>query len=123
LKLMKVGFLKNGILQGTFPIVTIEFLASYLMYGAYPFQVQFEMGIEVVRSRGFELVGDYSLEEKAAGSVERVEVDFKAFMRTCESMKGDAETLTIYSDVDSRVLFLIESGEQGVVKIFFCTFK
>jgi len=120
---MKAGFLKNGILQGTFPIVTIVFLASYLLYGAYPFQMQFEKGIEVVRSRGFELVGDYSLEEKAAGSVELVEVDFKAFMRTCESMKGDAETLTIYSDVDSRVLFLIESGEQGVVKIFFCTFK
>lgn len=120
---MKTGFLKKGILQGTFPIVTIVFLASYLLYGAYPFQVQFEMGIEVVRSRGFELVGDYTLEEKAAGSVELVEVDFKAFMRTCESMKGDAETLTIYSDVDSRALFLIESWEQGTAKIFFCTFK
>lgn len=83
----------------------------------------FEKGIEVVRSRGFELVGDYSLEEKAAGSVELVEVDFKAFMRTCESMKGDAETMTIYSDVDSRVLFLIESGEQVAAKIFFCKFK
>jgi len=55
--------------------------------------------------------------------VELVEVDFKALMRTCESMKGDAETLTIYSDVDSRVLFLIEFGEQGVFRIFFCTFK
>ena len=123
MKLMKADFLKNDILQGAFPIVTIVFLASYLMYEAYPFQMQFEKGIEVVRSRGFELVGDYSLEEKAAGSVELVEVDLKAFMRTCESMKGDAETLTIYSDVDSRVLFLVESGEQGVVKIFFCTFK
>ena len=123
MKLMKADFLKNGILQGAFPIVTIVFLASYLLYGAYPFQIQFEKGIEVVRSRGFELVGDYSLEEKAVGSVELVEVDLKAFMRTCESMKGDAETLTIYSDVDSRVLFLVESGEQGVVKIFFCTFK
>ena len=120
---MKADFLKNDILQGAFPIVTIVFLASYLMYEAYPFQMQLEKGIEVVRSRGFELVGDYSLEEKAAGSVERVEVDFKALMRICESMKGDAETLTIYSDADSRVLFLIESGEQGVVKIFFCTFK
>jgi hypothetical protein len=120
---MKAGFLKNGILQGAFPIVTIVFLASYLLYGVYPFQMQFEKGIEVVRSRGFELVGDYSLEEKAAGSVEVVEVDFKAFLRTCEGTKGDAETLTIHSDVDSRVLFLVESGEQGAVMIFFCTFK
>ena len=123
MKLMKVGFLKNGILQGAFPIVTIALLASYLLYGAYPFRMQFEKAIEVVRSRGFELVGDYCFEEKATGSVELVEVGFKAFMRTCESIQGDVETLTIYSDVDSRVLFLFESGEKGTAKIIFCTFK
>lgn len=92
---MKVGFLQNGILQEVFPVVTLVFIASDLMDRAYPFHKQFEKGIEVVRRRGFELVGDYSLEERAAGNVNLVEVDFKAFMRTCEGMNGNAETRTI----------------------------
>ena len=83
---MKVGFLQNGILQEVFPVVTLVFLASYLIYGAYPFYNQFEKGLEVVRRRGFELVGDYILEERATGNVNLVEVNIRAFMRTCEGM-------------------------------------
>ena len=120
---MKVGFIKNSIIQGAFPIVAIVFLASILLFGAYPFQMSFEKGIEIVRSMGYELVGDHSLEEKASGGVELIETDFKGFMDACKAVKGEDGALTVYSDVDNRVLFLLEANDPDGIKIYFCQFR
>jgi hypothetical protein len=120
---MKVGFLKNSIIQGDFPIAAIVFLASLLLFGAYPFQMPFEKGIEIVRSRGYELVGDHSLEEKASRSVELIETDFREFMDACKAMEGNDGALTVYSDVDKRILLLLETNDQNGVKIYFCQFR
>lgn len=83
------------------------FLASLLLFGAYPFQMPFEKGVEIVRRRGYELVGDNSLEEKASGSVELIETDFKEFIDACKAIKGIKGALTVYSDIDNRILFLL----------------
>lgn len=99
------------------------FLASILLFGAYPFQMPFEKGIEIVRSRGYDLVGDHSLEEKASGGAELIETDFKEFMDACKAMKGNDGALTVYSDVDNRILFLLEANDPNGIKIYFCYFR
>jgi len=106
-----------------FPYVTAVFAISLLLFGTYLVQVPFEKGIEIVRSRGYQLVGDHSLGEFTMEGVEAVETEFRAFMRICEREKGDGETLTVYSDVDARSLFLFDPGESGRVKIYFCRFS
>jgi hypothetical protein len=123
LKLMKVGFLKNSIVQGAFPIAAIVFLASILLFGAYTFQMPFEKGIEIVRSMGYELVGDHCLEEKASGGAELIETDCREFMDTCKAVKGNDGSLTVYSDVDNRILFLLETNGPDGIKIYFCQFR
>ena len=52
-----------------------------------------------------------------------VETEFRAFMRTCERVKEDGEILTVFSDVEARSLFLFDSGEPGIIKIYFCRFS
>jgi hypothetical protein len=119
---MKTGFVKNGLLQGAFPYVTAVFAISLLLFGTYLVQVPFEKGIEIVRSRGYKLVGDHSLGEFTIEGVEAVETEFREFMRICERVKGDGEILTVYSDVDARSIFLFDPVEPGRIKIYFCRF-
>jgi hypothetical protein len=76
-----------------------------------------------VRSRGYKLVGDHILDEFAVEGVELVETEFREFMRICERMKEDGGTLTVYSDIDARSLFLFDSGDSGIIKIDFCRFS
>ena len=123
MKLMKLAFVKSGLLQGAFPYVTAVFAISLLLFGTYLTQVTFEKGIEIVRSRGYPLVGDHSLDEFAVEGVELVETEFRAFMRICERVKEDGEILTVFSDVEARSLFLLDSGELGIIKIYFCRFS
>ena len=123
MKLMKLAFVKSGLLQGAFPYVTAVFAISLLLFGTYLTQVPFEKGIEIVRSRGYQLVGDHSLDEFAVEGVELVETEFRAFMRTCELVKEDGEILTVFSGVEARSLFLLDSGEPGIIKIYFCRFS
>lgn len=123
MKLMKLAFVKSGLLQGAFPYVTAVVAVSLLLFGTYLSQVPFEKGIEIVRSRGYPLVGDNSLDEFAVEGVELVETEFRAFMRTCERVKEDGEILTVFSDFEARSLFLFDSGEPGIIKIYFCRFS
>ena len=123
MKLMKLAFVKSGLLQGAFPYVTAVFAVPLLLFGTYLTQVPFEKGIEIVRSRGYQLVGDHSLDEFAVEGVELVETEFRAFMRSCERVKEDGEILTVFSDFEARSLFLFDSGEPGIIKIYFCRFS
>lgn len=120
---MKIGFVKSGLLQGAFPYVTAVFAISLLLFGTYLTQVPFEKGVEIVRSRGYKLVGDHILDEFAVEGVELVETEFREFMRICERVKEDGGTLTVYSDIDARSLFLFDSGDSGIIKIYFCRFS
>jgi hypothetical protein len=119
---MKTGFVKSGLLQGAFPYVTAVFAISLLLFGTYLVQVPYK-GIEAVRSRGYQLVGDHSLGEFTIEGAEAVETEFRAFMRICERVKGDREALIVYSDIDARYLFLFDPGESGSIKIYFCRFS
>ncbi len=90
------------------------------MFGTYLIQVPFEKGIEIVRSRGYQLVGDHSLDEFTMEGVELVETEFRAFMRICGQVREDGEPFIVYSDVEARSLFLFDPGESGSIKIYFC---
>ena len=117
---MKTSFVKSGLLQGAFPYVTVAFAISLLLFGTNFVQVPFEKGIEIVRSRGYQLIGDHSINEFTLEGAEAVETEFRAFMRICERVRGDGDPLTVYSDVDARMLFLVESGALGSIKIYYC---
>ena len=65
------------------------FLATLLLCVVYPLQIPFDKGIEIVRTRDYELVGDQSLEEKVSGSEKLIETDFREFMDACKAMKGN----------------------------------
>jgi hypothetical protein len=120
---MKTGFVKSGLLQGAFPYVTAVFAISLLLFGSYLVQILYEKGIEIVRSRGYQLEGDHSLGEFTIEGAEAVETEFRTFMQICERVKRDGEILTVYSDVDARSLFLFDPGESGSIKIYFCRFS
>ena len=123
MKLMKVGFLKDGMIQTMFPYLTIAAFVSLMLLGTNSFQIQFEKGIEIVRSRGYMLVGDFSLSQFTGEGVELVEAHFTEFIGICEAMDTDAESLTVYSDLDSKILFLIQEEENDGIRIFYCRFN
>ena len=69
------------------------------------------------------LVGDFSLSQFTGEGVELVEAHFTEFIGICEAIDTDAESLTVYSDLDSKMLFLIQEEENDGIRIFYCRFN
>ena len=82
--------------------------------------MEFEKGIEVVRSRGYLLDGDSKWPECEDGGFNAIE---KGFLIECERIRTDNEGIAIHTDSDARVMFVFSLTEgSGEPIVFFCRF-
>jgi hypothetical protein len=108
-------------LKSSYPYITYALLFSLLLFEAYPVSVPFESGIEIVKSRGYELNGDVSLTQ-AEVNLKVSEWPMKEFLRLCEGMRSEDGVVRVFSDMDARVLFLVSSdSEEG--QLIVCRFR
>ncbi len=74
----------NTRLKASYPYITFALLFSLLLFEAYPVSVPFERGIEIVKSRGYELNGDFSLTQIEA-NIKVSQRPMKEFLRLCDA--------------------------------------
>ena len=108
-------------LKSSYPHITFALLFSVLIFEAYPVPVPFERGIEIVRSRGYELMGVYGLSQVEA-NLEVSEMHMKGFLLLCEALRSEDETVQVFSDMDAKVLFLV-SPDSGEGQLIICRFR
>lgn len=103
-------------LKSSYPYITFALLFSLLLFEAYPVPAPFERGIEIVKSRGYELNGEVSLTQ-AEANLKVSERPMKEFLRLCEGMRSEDGAAWVFSDMDARVLFLvsIDSEEEQLI--------
>jgi hypothetical protein len=108
-------------LKSSYPHITFALLFSMLLFEAYPVPVPFERGIEIVRSRGYELMGVYGLSQVEA-NLEVSEMHMRGFLLLCEALRSEGETVRVFSDMDAKVLFLVSrDSEEG--QLIICRFR
>ncbi|UCH57172.1 MAG: hypothetical protein JSV18_07525 [Candidatus Bathyarchaeota archaeon] len=120
---MKVPSKKSSIKE-TFPYLTCLLLLSFLVYEVYPTRALFEIGIETVRSRDYILDGDSTLLEHMSSGFKAHEQSLREFIRLCERIREEDGVITVFSDVDEKILFIVqkeESGDGG--SIYYCRFR
>jgi len=111
----------NARLKASYPYITFALLFSLLLFEAYPVSVPFERGIEIVKSRGYELNGDVSLTQTEA-NIKGSQRTMKDFLRLCEAMRSEEGVVRVFSDMDARVLFLVSlDSEEG--QLIVCRFR
>ncbi len=107
--------------KSSYPYITFALLFSLLLFEAYPVQVPFERGIEIVKSRGYELMGDASL-ARAEANLRVSEKSMTEFLRLSEATRSEDGVVLVFSDMDARVLFLVShDSEKG--QLIVCRFK
>ena len=74
----------NARLKASYHYITFALLFSLLLLEAYPVSVPFERGIEIVKSRGYELNGDVSLTQTEA-NIKVSQRTMKEFLRLCDA--------------------------------------
>ncbi|MEE8354927.1 MAG: hypothetical protein V3S09_03790 [Candidatus Bathyarchaeia archaeon] len=84
-------------------------------------QVPFERGIEIVMSRGYELMGDVSLAQ-AGENLQVSEKPMKAFLLLSEATRAEDGVVRVFSDMDARVLFLFSPDSEGG-QLIVCRFR
>jgi hypothetical protein len=111
----------NTRLKASYPYITFALIFSLLLFEAYPVPVLFERGIEIVKSRGYELNGDVSLTRTEA-NIKVSGRPMKEFLRLCEAMRSEEGVVRVFSDMDARVLFLVSpDSEEG--QLIVCRFR
>ena len=107
-------------LKSSYHYITFALLFSLVLFEAYPVPVPFERGIEIVKSRGYELKGDVSLTHTEENKVS--ERPMKEFLRLCEAMRSEEGVVQVFSDMDAKVLFLVSpDSEEGQLSV--CRFR
>ncbi|MGD2200318.1 MAG: hypothetical protein PVJ38_01640 [Candidatus Bathyarchaeota archaeon] len=84
-------------------------------------QATFEKGIEIIRSKGYTLDGDTSLDDFATEGTLSKE-SFRGFLSICRSIREQEGSVQIYSDVDAKVLFLVVS-DPDAIWVHYCQFR
>ncbi|MEE9519458.1 MAG: hypothetical protein V3V93_04245 [bacterium] len=111
----------NARIKASYPFITFGLLFSLLLFEAYPVQVPFERGIEIVKSRGYELIGDVSL-ARAEANLRVSEKSMTEFLRLSEATRSEDGVVLVFSDMDARVLFLVSpDSEEG--QLIVCRFR
>ena len=111
----------NAKLNASYPYITFGLIFSLLLFEAYPVSAPFERGIEIVKSRGYELNGEVSLAQ-AEANFKISEKHMKEFFRLCDSMRSEDGAVRVFSDMDARVLFLV-SPDSGEGQLIVCRFR
>ena len=121
LKLMELFHHVNTRLKASYPYITFALLFSLLLFEAYPIPVPFERGIEIVKSRGYELNGEVSLTQTET-NIKVSERPMKEFLQFCEAMRSEDGVVRVFSDMDAKVLFLVSpDSEEGLLIV--CRFR
>lgn len=108
-------------LKSSYPYITFALLFSMLIFEAYPVTVPFERGIEIVRSRGYELTGVDGL-SLVDVNLKVSEMPMREFLLLCEALRSEGEAVRVFSDMDAKVLFLLSpDSKQG--QLIVCRFK
>lgn len=111
----------NTRLKFSYSYITFALLFSLLLFEAYPVPVPFERGIEIVKSRGYELNGDISLTQ-AEENIKISPRPMKEFLRLCEAMRSEEGVVRVFSDMDAKALFLVSpDSEEG--QLIVCRFR
>lgn len=121
LKLMDLSPKVYSRLKSSYPYITFALLFSMLIFEAYPISVPFERGIEIVRSRGYELTGVDGL-SLVDVNLKVSEMPMREFLLLCEALRSEGEAVRVFSDMDAKVLFLLSpDSKQG--QLIVCRFK
>lgn len=121
LKLMDLSPKVYSRLKSSYPYITFALLFSMLIFEAYPISVPFERGIEIVRSRGYELTGVDGL-SLVDVNLKISEMPMREFLLLCEALRSEGEAVRVFSDMDAKVLFLLSpDSKQG--QLIVCRFK
>jgi len=108
-------------LKSSYPYITFALLLSMVLFEAYPVPAPFERGVEIVRSRGYELAGVDSLSQVEANLIVS-EVSLKEFLLHCEAMRSEKGSVRILCHMDGKVLFLASpDSEEG--QLILCRFR
>jgi hypothetical protein len=92
-----------------------------LIFEAYPVPVSFERGIEIVRSRGYELMGVNGLLPVDV-NLKTSEIPMREFLMLCEALRSEGESVRVFSDMDAKVIFLV-SPDSKQEQLIVCRFK
>jgi hypothetical protein len=121
LKLMELSPKAYSRIKSSYPYITFALLFSMLIFEAYPVPVSFERGIEIVRSRGYELTGVNGLSPVEA-NLKTSEIPMREFLLLCEALRSEGEAVRVFSDIDTKVLFLVSpDSEEG--QLIICRFR
>ena len=108
-------------LKSSYPHITFALLFSMLIFEAYPVPVPFERGIEIVRSRGYELSGVDGLTHLET-NLEVSEMNMREFLLLCEALRSEGGVVRVFSDMDAKFLFLVSrDSEEGLLIV--CRFR
>lgn len=100
------------------------FLILQLIYSSVNFHVEFEKGIELIRSRGYLLSGDSRWPECVAGGCKVTEVSLNDFLKICKGESTVSEPLIVHSDYYEKIVFVYTtSGSQNVPHVYYCQLR
>lgn len=100
------------------------FLIIQLIFSSNNPHVEFEKGIEAVRSKGYLLNGDLKWRESVAGSCQITETSLGEFLKICENQRTTNDPLTVYLDYNEKILFVYSiSGKENIPDVYRCRFR
>ena len=100
------------------------FLILQLIYSSVNIHVEFEKGIEIIRSRGYLLSGDSRWTECVAGGCKVTKVSLNDFLKISERESTVSEPLIVYSDYYEKIIFVYTtSGNQNVLHVYYCRLR
>jgi hypothetical protein len=99
----------------------IAMLGVSTYFGLSQSFVSFEKGIEIVRSRGYQINGDLGWDLTYSKDWTVTERGLRSFLDACNRIQREHGSLTVYVDFYSKVLFVFDpSPEPSGKTLYYC---
>jgi len=84
-------------------------------------QMKIEEGIEIISKKGFQLVETVRFEQIKAAGVKLFPQSWEAFLQICDRLVANLGFLTVYADIEARVMFVYNTSPQPQ-EVYYVTF-
>ena len=86
--------------------------------------VKLEEGLEIIKSRSYEISGNVKWNEIKAAGIKVTETSLKGFLQICERLALDFGNLRIYVDLEARVTWVYSdpSNEEADTEVYYVQF-
>ena len=114
---------RKGSIKNSALILLAVLMILQIIMRSFSSPIEFEKGIEIVRSKGYDLDGDSTWQESVPEGYSITEKKWNGFLKMCQQIQTSTGNVVVYTDYTAKVMYVLYRAENpGEPRAYYCQF-